>query len=152
MQIVSEHLQQTLEETRALGDELYSTLNWPACVYLYGGLGAGKTTLCQSLIAAAGYRGTVTSPTYNLIQEYPIVGSMNGERTIYHMDLYRLENPEELYYLGLEDMWRATSLFLIEWPKKGEGYLRDADYIIDIRRAVGPAKKDARNITLFRTN
>jgi len=61
-------------------------------------MGAGKTTLTKSIINTLGYQGEVTSPTYNLIQEYPVNNGM-----VYHMDLYRLQDPEELSFLALED-------------------------------------------------
>lgn len=116
-----------LTETNKIGQSIYAQLRWPSCVYLVGDLGAGKTALCQSIISAAGYSGVVTSPTYNLIQEYPVAAGI-----IYHLDLYRLEDPGELEYLGLSDLWSDTSLFLIEWPENGAGFLQAADLTIDI--------------------
>ena len=71
----------TLSETQAAASQIMAHLSFPMCVYLNGEMGAGKTTLCKSLINAFGYVGEVTSPTYNLIQEYPI-----AQGVIYHMD------------------------------------------------------------------
>ena len=118
-----------LDSTKIIAQEIVSQLNYPACVYLYGDLGAGKTTLCQSIIASLGYRGAVTSPTYNLIQEYSTDKCM-----IYHMDLYRLEEPEELEYLALGDLWDKRSLFLIEWPENGRPYVLEQTHSIEILR------------------
>lgn len=102
-------------------------------VYLEGELGSGKTSLCQSIVTAAGYSGSVTSPTYNLIHEYPLPAR---SRVIYHLDLYRLNDPQELYYLGLQDLWNEEALFLVEWAKKGEGVLQAADYVVEVEKVV----------------
>ena len=108
----------SVEDTNRAGQEIAQQLDFPACVYLQASMGMGKTTLCKSIIESFGYQGVVTSPTYNLIQEYSVTGG-----TIYHMDLYRLQDPGELEYLGLADLWSASSLFLVEWPERGTGYL-----------------------------
>ena len=105
-------------DTARIGAQIADQLTLPACVYVTGDLGAGKTTLIRAIVQAMGYRGLVTSPTYNLIHEYPI---SNG--VIYHLDLYRLTGAEELDYLGLADFCSVNSLFLIEWPERGEGRL-----------------------------
>ena len=117
----------SLHDTEQAGMAIAGQLVFPACVYLEGDLGAGKTTLCQSIIQGFGYQGSVTSPTYNLIQEYTV-----EQGTIYHMDLYRLNDPAELEFLALEDLWSQSSLFLIEWPSKAEGMLRNATHQINI--------------------
>lgn len=109
----------SLEQTAEIGKQIYDLLRAPACVYLKGDLGTGKTTLCQSIIAAFGITETVTSPTYNLIHEYSY-----SEGVIYHMDLYRIDDPSELEYLALNDLWGDNSVFLVEWPDKGVGYLQ----------------------------
>ncbi len=119
---------QDLAATQAAGAEIFKLLNFPACVYVHGEMGAGKTTLCQSIVKAAGYSGTVTSPTYNLIHEYKVDAGI-----VYHMDLYRLNDPSELEFLALEDLWCENSLFLIEWPSQGEGCLRKADVDLSIK-------------------
>lgn len=116
-----------LEQTEALGKKIAEGLRLPACVYLYGQLGSGKTTLCKAIIAGLGVRETVTSPTYNLIQEYPFEAGV-----VYHMDLYRLVDPEELEFLGLLDLWNDNSLFLIEWPERGGAQLQPATHEIQI--------------------
>ena len=121
---------QNVVDTDAIGAELFKQFVLPSCVYLTGDMGVGKTSLCQAIIRAAGYTGAVTSPTYNLIQEYAV-----NAGTIYHMDLYRIEDPAELEYLGLEDLWQERSLFLIEWPSRGGGYLHKADHTISIEFA-----------------
>jgi len=129
-------------ETGVIGERIAAQLVFPSCVYLRGAMGAGKTTLTKSIIQAFGYKGEVTSPTYNLVQEYQV-----EQGTIYHMDLYRLDDPSELEYLALQDHWSDTCLFLIEWPERGVGYLKSADAEILISRIFDTCR-DSRNIIL----
>lgn len=123
---------ESLAQTADVGHHIARQLSFPGCVYLEGEMGAGKTTLAKSIIAGFGYEGDVTSPTYNLIQEYLL---KNG--TIYHMDLYRVDDPGELEYLAIDELWGPRSLFLIEWAERGLGYLRAADYQISISKIFG---------------
>lgn len=119
----------SLSETEIVGRQIAAQLSFPACVYLQGEMAAGKTTLAKSIINGLGYCGEVTSPTYNLIQEYPVDGGV-----VYHMDLYRVEQPSELEYLAIADLWNANSLFLVEWAERGLGYLQPADLEIHISK------------------
>jgi tRNA threonylcarbamoyladenosine biosynthesis protein TsaE len=116
------------EETSAIGAALWSILPEKCLVYLYGELGAGKTTLIRGLLRAAGYTQVVKSPTYSLVEEYEI----NGRR-IYHFDLYRLKDPEELHWLGMDDYLQQTALCFIEWPQMGAGFLPTADLVINLQ-------------------
>ena len=128
MAILKNYVCCSLDETRKAAQDIVAFISFPACIYLQGEMGAGKTTLCKSIINSYGYVGEVTSPTYNLIQEYPVQSG-----TIYHMDLYRLEDPEELEYLAINDLWSTRSLFLIEWPGRGGERMMPADYEITIK-------------------
>jgi tRNA threonylcarbamoyladenosine biosynthesis protein TsaE len=131
-----------LLDTGKAGADIASHLTFPACVYLIGEMGAGKTTLTKSIIQAFGYEGEVTSPTYNLIQEYKV-----EQGTIYHMDLYRLEDPSEIEFLAIEDLWSEHSLFLIEWPERAGKYLRKPSHEIVISKKFDQSE-GARNIIL----
>ena len=98
----------------------------PLVLYLRGDLGAGKTTFARAYIHALGYQGYVKSPSYGLLETYE-AGGFN----ILHLDLYRIEDPEELEYLALRDLFDARTVLLIEWPERGAGHLPDADLTLE---------------------
>ena len=130
------------EETAAVAREIAAMIPAPAVIQLTGNLGAGKTTLSKSLVAAWGAAEPeeVSSPTFTLIHEY-------GEPvTVYHIDLYRLESPAEFYSLGLEDIFDSPARVLIEWGEKFAPLLPADRWIIRIEHAGG----DARRITVDR--
>lgn len=110
------------EDTEAFGAALWHVLPEKCLVFLFGELGAGKTTLIRGLLREAGYKHTVKSPTYSLVEEYDL-----PKRKLFHFDLYRLQDPDELEYIGMDDYLRQTALCCIEWPEMGHGYLPDAD-------------------------
>lgn len=110
-----------------LGARLGKSLITGGVVYLQGNLGAGKTTLCRGLLNALGHSGSVKSPTYTLVEPYEIHG-----RKIFHFDLYRLGDAEELEYMGIRDYFNRHNLCLIEWPERGEGFLPTADLIVKV--------------------
>lgn len=114
-------------ETQAFAAELAPLLGDISLVTLKGNLGAGKTTLVRALLGALGFEGRVKSPTYALVEPYQVDG-----REIFHFDLYRLSDPEELDYLGLDDYFSDSSLCLVEWAEKGEGMLPAEDLQIEL--------------------
>jgi tRNA threonylcarbamoyladenosine biosynthesis protein TsaE len=116
----------TPEDTEQFGAKLHSLLPTTAIVFLYGNLGAGKTSLVRGFLRAAGFFGIVKSPTFTLVEEYHL-----PERNVFHFDLYRLTDPEELQWLGLEDYFK-NGLSFIEWPSQGAGVLPIPDYEIQI--------------------
>lgn len=96
----------------------------PLVLWLEGDLGAGKTTFARSLIHAMGYPGRVKSPTYGLLEHYQM-----GLVQVLHLDLYRINDPGELEFLGLVDLLDEQTILLIEWPDKGGQWLPEPDFI-----------------------
>jgi tRNA threonylcarbamoyladenosine biosynthesis protein TsaE len=116
------------EETEQFGAELFKSLPSRCLIFLQGDLGAGKTTLVRGFLRAAGYNGVVKSPTYTLVEEYTVAG-----RKIFHFDLYRVVDPEELEWIGIRDYFDQDSICFIEWPDKGKGFLPEPDRIITLK-------------------
>ncbi|WP_040851321.1 tRNA (adenosine(37)-N6)-threonylcarbamoyltransferase complex ATPase subunit type 1 TsaE [Thiorhodospira sibirica] len=108
--------------TERLGAALAMICPPGALIYLHGDLGAGKTTLARAFLRAFGVSGPIKSPTYTLLEPY-----QTASQQLFHFDLYRLGDPEELEYLGLRECLDGHAITLIEWPERGHGILPPAD-------------------------
>jgi tRNA threonylcarbamoyladenosine biosynthesis protein TsaE len=111
----------------AFGAHIGAHLPGRLLVYLEGDLGTGKTTLVRGILRGLGHQGPVRSPTYTLIEPYEL-----ARARVYHLDLYRLADPEELEYLGLRDLSGEDALLLVEWADRGAGSLPAPDLTIRI--------------------
>lgn len=116
------------EATGALGRALARNRPPRAHVDLVGDLGAGKSTLAREMLRALGVQGTIRSPTYTLVERYPVAG---GEAL--HLDLYRIGHPGELEFLGLDP--QDAVLWLVEWPERGADALPPPDLRIELGHA-----------------
>ena len=122
--------------TVALGQSLAKLCPPGINIYLYGDLGAGKTTLVRGMIQSFLPGTKVKSPTYTLVEGYDLTESVNNPNDInhiYHFDLYRLADPEELEYLGGRDYFSGNAVCLVEWPQRGEGWLAEPDLEIMLK-------------------
>ena len=108
-------------EMMELGARLAGELAGGQVITLSGDLGAGKTTLVRGMLRGLGFEGRVKSPSYGLVESYEVAGL-----EIHHLDLYRLGDPEELDFIGIEDLIGPDSVLLIEWPERGKGRLPEA--------------------------
>ena len=114
-------------DMEALGARLAHGIRAVRLIYVNGPLGAGKTTLVRGILRALGRKATVKSPTFTLVEPYQL-----EEFTLYHIDLYRLKDPEELEFLGIRDYFQGTNVCVIEWAERAERLLPppDIDVII----------------------
>lgn len=132
----------TFEQESSLAEwvqKLASKLPDKLHIHLIGDLGAGKTTLTRHLLHALGHPGFVKSPTFTLVESYDL-----AQHRVFHFDLYRLNDPQELYFIGIEDYLSEPAICLIEWADKAKDLLPQPDLMI--RLAVRSAT--SRDLTL----
>ncbi len=112
------YITESENETLDLAKELAATLVRGQVVCLRGDLGVGKTVFAKGLCCALGVTEHVSSPTFTLVNEYD-----GAFCTVYHFDLYRIEDPDELYEVGFEEFVGGDGLAIIEWPERAEAML-----------------------------
>jgi tRNA threonylcarbamoyladenosine biosynthesis protein TsaE len=131
------HLKLSESELRAWGEELGRGATPPLLITLTGELGVGKTTLAQSICRGYGVLDEVTSPTYALVHQYSAPKS-----PVFHIDLYRIESPDQLTNLGWDEIVSSRSLILIEWPERADTRLPEDHLPIDLDYMPGdPARR-----------
>ena len=117
----------TLDWGATLGAGLRSEL-----IFLRGRLGAGKTTLARGILRGLGHTGPVKSPTYTLLEPYEF-----GKREVLHFDFYRINDPEELAFIGIDDLMGSSALKLVEWPEHARDRLPNPDLDISLHEIDG---------------
>jgi len=124
------------QDTQSLAEQL-ATLPLTGSVWLAGDLGAGKTTLTRYWLQALGHTGAVKSPTYTLVEPYSIQRKDGSIKPVYHADLYRLQDPEELSFIGFDEyLDEPNALVIIEWASRADGYLPPPTLFIDMTQSV----------------
>ncbi|MCW8807218.1 MAG: tRNA (adenosine(37)-N6)-threonylcarbamoyltransferase complex ATPase subunit type 1 TsaE [Rhodanobacter sp.] len=116
--------------TAALAARVAGALDGGMVIYLHGPLGAGKTSFARALLTACGVGERIKSPTYSLVEGYAA-----ERQSAWHLDLYRIADPGELEWLGLDALADPESLVLVEWPERGAGALPPADIELDLAYA-----------------
>jgi tRNA threonylcarbamoyladenosine biosynthesis protein TsaE len=122
------------DESRALGRALGERLGPGSLVALTGDLGAGKTVVVQGIALGAGFQGCVSSPSFVIVNEYA------GRVPIYHVDLYRISDPDSLYDLGYREVFWSDGLTLVEWAERAVGLLPEERLDLAIEFA-GPSSR-----------
>lgn len=126
-------------ETEALGEALAAHLHGGDVVAYRGGLGMGKTAFTRGLARGLGYEGRVTSPTFTIVNEYM------GRLPLFHFDMYRLGDSEELFDIGWEDYLDRGGVCAVEWSENVSDALPQDTIYVEIRR---DAEQDSRVITI----
>jgi len=126
------HLKLSESELRAWGEELGRGATPPLLITLTGDLGVGKTTLAQSICRGYGVQEEVTSPTYALVHQYTAEKS-----AVFHIDLYRMDSPDQLTNIGWDEIVASRSLILVEWPERADSRLPEDHLPIDLDYLAG---------------
>ena len=139
----------TEADTQRLAAQL-AALPLTGSVWLAGDLGAGKTTLTRYWLQALGHAGAVKSPTYTLVEPYSIEQTDGSIKPVYHADLYRLQDPEELSFIGFDEyLDEPNALVIIEWASRADSYLPPPTLFIDMTQATSTDKdNESRQVEL----
>lgn len=128
-------------DTQRLAKQL-AELSLSGSVWLSGDLGAGKTTLTRYWLQALGHKGAVKSPTYTLVEPYQIEQHDGSVKPVYHADFYRLQDAEELSFIGFDEyLDEPNALIIIEWPSRADSYLPPPTLFIDMTQGVNDTRQ-----------
>ena len=123
-----QYISESPEETKKIAEEIAAELEPGDVLCMYGGLGAGKTAFVQGLAKGLGISGHNTSPTFTIVNEY------YGRLTLYHFDVYRVADPDEMYEIGYEEYVYGDGVSVIEWPQLIDEILPDKRYSVTIEK------------------
>ena len=127
------------QETKQLGERIGQAARPGTVIALIGDLGTGKTTLTKSIARGLGVTETVTSPTFNIIREYK-----SGRIPLYHFDVYRIADPDEMFELGYEEYFYGDGICVVEWADIIEELLPEDAVIIHIERGASEEEREYR--------
>ena len=127
------------QETKQLGERIGQAARPGTVIALIGDLGTGKTTLTKSIAGGLGVTETVTSPTFNIIREYK-----SGRIPLYHFDVYRIADPDEMFELGYEEYFYGDGICVVEWADIIEDLLPEDAVIIHIERGASEEEREYR--------
>lgn len=127
MRIEATYRIESEDKMESFGGAMAARVEGGCVIFLTGDLGAGKTTLVRGFLRALGHEGVVTSPTFTLLEPY-----QPGDLQVVHVDLYRLEDPDELEQLAIRDYLGEQSVLLVEWADRARGSLPDPDCEVHI--------------------
>ena len=120
------YISKSLEETQKIASEFAKTLKEGDVLCMYGDLGAGKTAFVQGLAKGLGIEDHVTSPTFTIVNEY------YGSMPLYHFDVYRIADSDEMYEISYEEYVYGDGVSVIEWPQLIDDILPEKRYEITI--------------------
>lgn len=128
--MMKKYISNSVEDTNKIAEEFAKTIEPGQIVLLVGDLGAGKTAFVKGVVKALhGDPDQVTSPTFTIVNEYSL-----DDFPIYHFDLYRLENPNELYNIGFEEYFYGSGVCFIEWPERASDFFDDNTIVVNIKK------------------
>lgn len=135
--MMKKYISNSVEDTNKIAEEFARTIEPGQIILLVGDLGAGKTAFVKGVVKALhGDPDQVTSPTFTIVNEYSL-----DDFPIYHFDLYRLENPNELYNIGFEEYFYGSGVCFIEWPERASDFFDDNTIVVNIKK-LGDNKRE----------
>ena len=119
----------SLDELEEVARSIIESIDRGSIIYLYGDLGAGKTTLSKMIVKTLGFKGEASSPSYSLVNNYPL----KDGTTVYHLDLYRLKDLQEAEDIGIDQYLYPQAYTFIEWPQIIEDITPEHTYTLQIK-------------------